>query len=156
MTTWRTYKRTEGISTSPRIIGRNEGSLKQQNVNTQRGLTMELLRPTSHGWAFASKGLCMTFIHEIKKIVIKIIFWWCLNWYYSMILSRCYYKSSKIFNLVCVFEHQVLHYRSDIVWVPEFRHFCKFGRENSNYNIAFSTSQVNYLACFYMGKLETR
>ena len=29
-----------------------------------------------------------------KKIVIKIIFRWCLNRYYSMILSRCYYKSS--------------------------------------------------------------
>ena len=29
-----------------------------------------------------------------KKIVTKIIFRWCLNRYYLMILSRCYYKSS--------------------------------------------------------------
>ena len=35
LTTWRTYKKTEGISTSPIIIGRNEGSLNQRNVNTQ-------------------------------------------------------------------------------------------------------------------------
>ena len=37
----------------------------------------------------------MLFIQEIEKIVIKIIFRWCLNMYYSIILSRCYYKSSK-------------------------------------------------------------
>ena len=37
-------------------------------------------------------------IHEIytgnKKIIIKIVFRWCLHRYYSMILSRCYYKTS--------------------------------------------------------------
>ena len=36
----------------------------------------------------------MWFIQEFIKIVIKIIFWWCLNRYYLMISSRCYYKSS--------------------------------------------------------------
>ena len=36
----------------------------------------------------------MIFKQEIKKIVIKIVFWWCLKRYYLMILSRCYYKSS--------------------------------------------------------------
>ena len=35
----------------------------------------------------------MLFIQEIKKIVIKIIFRWCLNRYNLMISSRCYYKS---------------------------------------------------------------
>ena len=34
---------------------------------------------------------------DINIIIIKIIFRWCLNryYYYSMILIRCYYKSSK-------------------------------------------------------------
>ena len=40
------------------------------------------------------KSCCSVRIQEIKKIVIKIILGWCLNRYYSMILSRCYYKSS--------------------------------------------------------------
>ena len=41
----------------------------------------------------------MLFIQEIEKIVIKIIFRWCLNMYYSMILSRCYYKSPSGFTV---------------------------------------------------------
>ena len=38
----------------------------------------------------------MLFIQEIEKIAIKIIFWWCLNRYYLMFSSQCYYKSSKL------------------------------------------------------------
>ena len=40
-----------------------------------------------------------------KKIVIIIIFRWCLNRYYSMISSWCYYKSSAI----CVFTNSFLY-----------------------------------------------
>ena len=42
----------------------------------------------------------MLFIQEIKKnSKKKIIFWWCLNRYYSMIFSRCYYKSPSGFTV---------------------------------------------------------
>ena len=44
-----------------------------------------------------------------KKIIIKIIFWQCLNRHYSVILSQCYYKSSE---LSMYLEHLILKKKS--------------------------------------------
>ena len=77
----------------------------------------------------------MIFIQEIKKTVKKIIFWWCLNRYYWMILSWCYYKSSiwAQFRLKYIFQR--------LIFLP-FSGFCF--TLDSSFKMEYFTSNKFY------------
>ena len=51
-----------------------------------------------------------------QKFILKIIFWWCLNRYYSMIFIRCYYLDSiKIWNKFKTFNnHRIGNFSRNI------------------------------------------
>ena len=83
LTTRRTYKKTGGISTSPIIIGRNEGSLNQRNVNTQ-DTYWQWSNGNTHRAGESSRERASARHHysiapqlKVLKQVNNIFFWFC-------------------------------------------------------------------------------
>ena len=82
-----------------------------------------------------------------KKFIIKIIFWRCLNRYYSMILIQCYYLVSRK-RVRNIWENK--YFDTGISGQPCLKVPVVFSYESAHKFLLFNFISVNMLCCWRM------